>query len=91
MSDVNGYIQERDEREPGFREQVENEYEKLRIGERIRRLRVEQGMSQEELARKLHTTKSAVSRMENHAESVRLETLEKVASVFNKTLTILFQ
>ena len=91
MSDVNGYIQERDKREPGFREQVEIEYEKLGIGERIRRLRAEHGMSQDELARKLHTTKSAVSRLENHAESVRLETLEKVASVFNKTLTVLFR
>jgi transcriptional regulator with XRE-family HTH domain len=45
-------------------------------------------MTQEELAAKLQTKKSAISRMENHSEDIRLSTLGKVARVFGKELRI---
>ncbi|MBE7412536.1 MAG: helix-turn-helix transcriptional regulator [Leptospiraceae bacterium] len=54
-------------------------------------LRAKKGMTQEEFAIKLKTTKSAVSRLENHAESIRLSTLEKVADVLGKRLIINFK
>lgn len=76
MSDIETYIQQRSEREPDFGALVDAEYESLRIGEIIRRLRQENHMSQEQLAEQLHTTTSAISRLENHAESIRLSTLE---------------
>ncbi|MGM0432263.1 MAG: helix-turn-helix domain-containing protein, partial [Spirochaetota bacterium] len=76
---------------PGFKSKIEEEYKNLRIGEIIRQLRLSQGMTQEELAKRLSTTKSAVSRLENHSESVRLATIERVAQVFNKKLILDFQ
>jgi HTH-type transcriptional regulator / antitoxin HipB len=91
MSDIEKYIHEKDLKSPGFRSKVEAEYRTLRIGEIIRQLRLSQGMTQEELAQKLSTTKSAVSRLENHSESVRLATIEKVAKVFDKKLILDFQ
>ena len=45
-------------------------------------------MIQEELAEKLETKKSVISRMENHSEDIRLSTLQKVASVFGKRIQI---
>ena len=45
-------------------------------------------MTQEELAEKLKTKKSVISRMENHSEDIRLSTLQKVASVFGKRIQI---
>ena len=45
-------------------------------------------MTQEQLAEKLETKKSVISRMENHSEDVRLSTLQKVASVFGKQLKV---
>jgi len=36
-------------------------------------------MTQEELAQRLKTKKTAISRIENHAEDIKLSTLEKVA------------
>jgi transcriptional regulator len=42
------------------------------------------GMTQEEPARRLKTTKSAVSRLENRSGGARLETLEKSARAFGK-------
>ena len=42
----------------------------------------------EEIAEKLHTKKSAISRIENHAEDIRLSTLEKFADVLGKRLEV---
>lgn len=91
MSDVKKYIHKRDKILPGFSEKVEMEYENLKLGEEVRKLRLSVGMTQEELAKKLLTTKSAVSRLENHSEGIRISTIEKVARVFNKRLSIRFQ
>jgi transcriptional regulator with XRE-family HTH domain len=48
-------------------------------------------MTQEQLARRLKTTKSAVSRLENCSGGARLETLEKIALTFGKELVIQFR
>ncbi len=90
MSDVERYINKKEITTPGFKGRVEEEYENLKLGEEIRKLRLSNGMTQEELAKKMATTKSAVSRLENHSESVRLATIEKVAKVFNKKVVINF-
>lgn len=88
MSDLDRYIETRTEREPDFANVVEQEYENLRIGELIRNLREEHHLSQEQLAKRLNTTKSAISRLENHTDSIRLSTLEKVAKVFDRKVRI---
>ncbi|TVQ36476.1 MAG: XRE family transcriptional regulator [Spirochaetaceae bacterium] len=88
MSDLDRYIETRTEREPDFASVVEQEYENLRIGELIRNLREEHHLSQEQLARRLNTTKSAISRLENHADSIRLSTLERVAKAFDRKMKI---
>lgn len=91
MSDVDRMIQERDSRSPGFSAMVEQEFAELRVGMKIKEMRQNSGVTQEELARRLHTTKSAVSRLENSSGGARLETLEKVAQAFGKELVIEFR
>ena len=88
MSDLDRYIETRSSRNPEFAGVVEQESENVRIGDLIRHLREEQHMSQQELAGRLDTTKSAISRLENHADSVRLSTLERVARVFDRKVKI---
>ncbi len=46
------------------------------------------GLTQEELARRLKTKKTAISRIENHAEDIKLSTLEKVAHALGKRLEV---
>ena len=46
------------------------------------------GMTQEELAGKLHTKKSAISRIENHAEDIKLSTLEKFTRALGRHLRV---
>ena len=91
MSDLTKYIEKRNKSNKHFKQMVENEYENLKLGKLIKDLREDVGMTQEELAKKLQTTKSAISRLENHTENIRLSTLEKVAEVFGKRLNINFR
>ena len=63
-------------------------YEEFKIGMMIKEMRLENGMTQEQLAEKLNTKKSVISRMENHSEDIRLSTLQKVAAVFGKQLRV---
>jgi DNA-binding XRE family transcriptional regulator len=48
-------------------------------------------MTQEELAEKMHTKKTVISRMENHSEDIRLSILSKIAEVFDKKLQIIIE
>ncbi len=54
----------------------------------LRQAREEAGLTQEELARQLKTKKTAISRIENHAEDIKLSTLERVAGALGKHLHI---
>ena len=54
----------------------------------LRQAREEAGITQEDLARRTKTKKSASSRLENHAEDVRLSTLARVARALGKSLHI---
>jgi transcriptional regulator with XRE-family HTH domain len=46
------------------------------------------GLTQEELASRLKTKKTAISRIENHAEDIKLSTLERIATALGKQLKI---
>ena len=86
--DLDDYISLRKEKEPEFAKDFDTGYEELKIGMMIKEMRLESGMTQEQLAEKLETKKSVISRMENHSEDIRLSTLQKVASVFGKQLRV---
>jgi len=91
MSDLNDYIEKRKLRDKEFALNYDVGYEEFKIGYVIKELRIKEGMTQEELAEKMHTKKSVISRMENHSEDIRLSTLSKVAEVFGKKLQIAIQ
>jgi ribosome-binding protein aMBF1 (putative translation factor) len=91
MSDLHDYIEKRKLRDKEFALNYDVGYEEFKIGYVIKELRIKEGMTQEELAEKMHTKKSVISRMENHSEDIRLSTLSKVAEVFGKKLQIAIQ
>ena len=88
MSDLKKYVKERKVKDATFAEGYESGYSDLKLGVMLRQARESAGFTQEELAKKLKTKKSAISRIENHAEDVRLSTLEKVAEALGKTLKL---
>ncbi len=88
MSDLRKYIKERKKRDKVFAKGFEEGYEQFKIGVVLRQAREEAGITQEELARRLKTRKTAISRIENHAEDIKLSTLERVAGALGKRLQI---
>ena len=88
MSDVKKYVARRKKKDSEFAENYEIGYQNFKIGVILRQLRKESGITQEELAKKLNTKKSVISRIENHAEDIRLSTLNKYAETLGRTLKI---
>ena len=86
MSDLKKYVENRKARDPEFAENYEGGYLEFKIGVLLRQAREEAGLTQEEVAQRLDTQKSAISRIENHAEDIRLSTLEKYARAIGKRL-----
>ena len=86
MSDLQNYIEKRKKRDPEFAKDFDSGYEHFRIGTLLKQAREESGLTQEELALRLNTKKSAISRIENHAEDIKLSTLEKFARALGKRL-----
>jgi HTH-type transcriptional regulator/antitoxin HipB len=60
----------------------------LHVSEMMRSARESAGVSQEDLALRLNTKRTAISRIENHAEDIKLSTLARVATALGKTLKV---
>jgi HTH-type transcriptional regulator/antitoxin HipB len=88
MSDVERYIQKRKKRSPGFAKNFESGYEAFEFSVMLRQARERAGVTQETLAKKLRTKKSAISRIENHAEDIRLSTLDRYARALGMRLRV---
>jgi len=88
MSDLKKYISERKKKDKKFAEGFKEGYEQFKVGVVLRQAREAAGLTQEELARRLKTKKTAISRIENHAEDIKLSTLERVAAALGKRLQI---
>ncbi len=88
MSDLQKYIENRKKSDPEFAKSYDSGYEEFKIGVILREARRQSGLTQEELARRIRTTKSAISRIENHAEDIKLSTIEKVAKALGKKIVV---
>lgn len=56
-------------------------YENFKIGTLLHEARIEKGLTQEELAEKVGTTKSYISKIENDVKEVRISTLQKIVEI----------
>jgi len=88
MSDLKKYIDKRRKRDKEFNFQFDEGFDKFKIGLILKNARESAGLTQEDLAIKLKTNKSAISRIENHAEDIRISTLFKVSSALGKRLKV---
>ena len=60
------------------RDKYEEEFEAYKIGILIQEARKRQQLTQEQLAKKVGTTKNYISRIENNASDIRLSTLTRI-------------
>lgn len=88
MIDVEGYIERRKKRSQKFAENFESGYDAFEFSVMLRQAREKAGITQDAIAKKLRTKKSAISRIENHAEDIRLSTLGRYAQALGKKLKV---
>jgi DNA-binding Xre family transcriptional regulator len=68
-------------KETQSRNKLEDAYENFKLGTLLHSARLEKGMTQAELAEKVGTTKSYISKIENNVKEVRLSTLQKIVQL----------
>jgi len=88
MSDLKKYIADRKKKDKEFAIGFDEGYEQFKIGIVLRQARESAGLTQEDLANRLKTKKTAISRIENHAEDIKLSTLDRVAKALGKRLQV---
>jgi len=88
MNDLKKYVQERKESDKAFSDGYDEGYEQFKIGVMLKQARETAGLTREELVQRLKTKKTTISRILNHAEDIKLSTLEKVAHALGKKLEV---
>ncbi len=88
MDDLDKYLKIRKIMFNDFSDKVVEEYEGTKIGIVLREARKDAGLTQEEIAKKLNTKKSAISRIENYSGDIRLSTLKAYVEALGKKLQV---
>jgi HTH-type transcriptional regulator / antitoxin HipB len=88
--DLDRYIQKRTAKDPEFAAAYESERAEWEIGQLLASARENAGLTQEALARKIGSTRSAICRYECHPSNLTLSTLEKMARATGRRLVIKF-
>jgi DNA-binding XRE family transcriptional regulator len=88
MDDLDKYIEKRKKRSKAFARSFESGYHEFKIGAILKLAREKSGMTQDEVARILNTKKTAISRIENHAEDIKLSTIERFAHAVGREVKL---
>lgn len=78
-------------KDPEFKRLWEESQPEFEIAKAIIRARIERKMTQKELAKRMHTTQSVISRVEQARTSPSISFLKRVAKAFNASLQISFK
>lgn len=68
--------------------EVEIPVERMKLAQEIKNIRVELGYTQKDIAKKLGVIQQYISKIENGYENFSVDTLKRIADVFDKRLTI---
>jgi len=88
MDDLDRYIQKRAKANPEYWDGFEKRYEQFKVGLLLKMARKEAKMTQEQVAEKMGTKKSVISRLENHADDMKVSTMFRYLEAVGKKLEI---
>ena len=78
-------------KDPEFRKEYEALEPEYKLVSDLIRLRLSKGLTQEELARKVHTRQSAIARLESASSLPSLSTIKRVAEALDADLDIVIR
>ena len=76
---------------PGFKEAQEETRLEYEIARALIKARLEKGLTQAEIAKRMHTKQSVISRVENARTMPSLAFLKRLAEVLNASLRVQFE
>lgn len=79
------------EKQPGFKEAMEETRLEYEIARAIIKARIEKGLTQAQIAKKMNTKQSVISRVENARTIPSLSFLKRLARVLNASLQVQFR
>jgi len=88
MDDLDRHIEEFKRKNPELAKDFDAGYEEFKIGALLKMARHEAGLTQEQVANKIHTNKANISRLENHTDNARLSTIRKYFAAVGKSFKI---
>ena len=88
MSDLQKYIKERAAYDTEFAHDFDEGFADFKLGILLRQAREEAGLTQKDIAQQIGTPTSTVSKIENHAEDVRLNLIRRYAEALGKNVYI---
>jgi transcriptional regulator with XRE-family HTH domain len=88
MDDLDRCIAETALQHPEFRESYDRGYQAFHLGHLLTIAREDAKLTQAQVAERLGTHRSAISRMENHADDIRLSTLQRYAQAMGCVLKL---
>ncbi len=88
--DLDRYIAKRKRADAGFAAAYDSQKADWEIGQLLAKTREGAGLTQEALAKKIGSTRSAICRHERHPANLTLSTLEKVARATGRRLVVKF-
>ncbi len=89
MDDLDRLL-ERELKDPSFKKEWDKLELRYDIIRQLLKIRNTYNLSQGELAKKLNTTQSVISRIENGTVNIGIDFLDKVAKAFDKKVEIIF-
>jgi len=78
-------------KDPAFRKEYEALEPEYRLANDLIRLRLSKGLTQEELAKRIHTRQSAIARLESAGSLPSLSTVKRVAEALDADLYVAVQ
>ncbi len=86
--DFDEHLEQMKKDDPVFKKEFEEGYEAFKIGALLKGSRQKANLTQEQVAKRVNTTKNFISRLENHAKDVKFSTLCKYAEALGKKIEI---
>mgnify|MGYP001572434827 FL=1 len=78
-------------RRPGFKKALEETRLEYEIARALIKARIEKGLTQADIAKRMHTKQSVISRVENARTVPSLSFLKRLAQVLNASLRVQFK
>ena len=91
MTNFQEYKTQRMKRHPAFWDGYGERFETFKLGVLLKQAREDAGLTQTDVAQRLHTTTTVIAKIEHHAPDVRLSLLEQFAEVLGKRLHVVLE